>query len=271
MLEAITISERRPSALRSLFRKAFGSRVSKQNFVRPLSQELDPDFPCPCCGKVLSIPASQAGKKARCRHCYQPIRNADPEAGKPALDLSQELDPISHPQDYPLCGHRATVVDYIPRGALAAMPLLVLVAVGVSLIGLLPKGDAKLGLVAAAHGPTPIEILTSPALEAEALVERFLNTRDWTKSVAHVFDGLSVADEIAALSQHRPAGDFKTSSRINDDGTSTVRVNFSDGTYTHFKVANIDGEDLIMWDSNPTRVPNEIHSRMVGMPEMEPE
>ena len=270
MLEAISISERRPSAVSSLFRKAFGSRFSKHNFVRPRSQELDPQFPCPCCSKVLSIPASQAGKKARCRHCYQAIRNADPEAEKPAIDLSQELEPISRPQDYPLCGHRATALDYIPRGALAAVPLLVLVAVGITLVGLLPKGDARLGLASVTYGPTPIELLTSPAVEAEDLVSKFLKAKDWTHGVPHVFDGLSVAEEIAALSKHRPAGEFTTSSRINEAGSSTVRVNFSDGTYTHFQVANIDGEDLILWDANPNGLPNELHSRMVGMPEMEP-
>ncbi|MGI9239900.1 MAG: hypothetical protein ACR2RV_03815 [Verrucomicrobiales bacterium] len=135
---------------------------------------------------------------------------------------------------------------------------------------MLPQGDIGRGAIAAAHAPTPIEVLSSPAVEAENLVSEFLNTSDWTQSVAHVLDGLEVADEIAALSDQIPDGGFKTSSRLNPDGTSTVRVNFSDGTLTHFQVANINGEDLIVWQANPSGMPNELNSRLVGLPEMEP-
>ncbi|MFT4549643.1 MAG: hypothetical protein ACI9UA_003710 [Pseudoalteromonas tetraodonis] len=270
MLEPITISEGRPSAIRTLLRKAIGRLNAKHNFVRPMSQPLDPEFPCPCCAKTITIPASQAGQKGRCRHCYMPIRNAAPNRNKPAADLSRDFDPIARPKDYPLTGHQTTVTDYIPRSALAALPLMTLIVVGLGLLTLLPKTEAGVGLVAATMGPTPIELITSPAIEAEQLVSNFLALPDWTEGVAHVHDGLNVASEIAALSEHLPNGGFATSSKLNDDGTSTVRVNFHDGTLAHFQVANIDGEDLIIWDANPHGLPIDINSRMVGMPEMEP-
>jgi len=270
MFEAITISEGRPSAARTLVRRAYRSRPTRQNFVRPLSQLQDPVFPCPCCSRALSVPVSQAGRRGRCRHCFSPLRNPDPSRGREAIDLSQTLEPVTHPEAYPLCGHRASSIDYIPRGALSALPLLLLIAVGTMLIALLPEGDIGRGAIAAAHGPTPIEVLSSPAVEAELLVSEFLNADDWTLGVAHVLDGLEVADEIAALGDQVPEGGFKTSSKLNPDGTSTVRVNFSDGTLTHFQVANIDGEDLIIWQANPVGIPDEINSRLVGLPEMEP-
>ena len=72
MHQAITISEGRPSAARTLLRRAYRSQPSRQNFVRPQSQLQDPVFACPCCSKALSVPASQAGKPGRCRHCFSP-------------------------------------------------------------------------------------------------------------------------------------------------------------------------------------------------------
>ena len=262
-------AEGRPSALGTLLRRTFRSG-SRQNFVRPQEQLQDPQFPCPKCSKTLTVPVSQAGKKGRCRHCYSPIRNAAPALDRPAVDLSQSLDSIARPEDYPLCGHRASTIDYLPRGVLAAMPLLALVAIGIVLLSLLPKGDVGTGIIAAAHGSTPIEVLGSPAIEAEELVSEFLTTDDWTESVVFVHDGLNVASEVAALSEHLPEGGFSTTSKLNEDGTSTVRVNFQDGSLTHFQVAHIDGEDLIIWDANPNGMPNELGSRMAGLPESEP-
>ena len=273
MIEAITISERRPSALRSALRKAFGPSRSSYNFVRPNTQVLDPTFPCPCCSEKLTVPISQAGKKARCRHCYQPIRICDPKRRQAATDLSRDLDPLSRPSDYPLCGHRASTMDYVPRGAVAVLPLLLLVGFGILLVSLLPKGNAKLGLTAALSGPTPVQLIESPAVNAEQLVSSFLSAEDWTHSVASVHDGLSVAGDIAALNKHLPEGGFKTSSQINKDGTATVCVNFADGSLTHFQVAEIGGEQLIVWESNPGGMRNqfdESRARMVGMPELEP-
>ena len=270
MLQPIPLADRRPSPFRNLLQRAMRPLGGRKNFVRPATQALDPVFPCPSCENSVTVPASQAGKRGRCRHCCSPIRNAAPDRGQPAVDLSKDVHTISHPEQYPLSGHRATPIDYIPRGALAAMPLLVLVAVGIALLSLLPKGDARRGIAAAAGGPTPIQLLTSPAHEAEQLVSDFLNAPDWTHGVAHVFDGLAVADQIAALTEHLPAGGFSTSSKINEDGTSTVRVNFRDGTLTHFQVANIDGEDKILWDALPDGMPFGHHSRMVGMPDLEP-
>ena len=210
--------------------------------------------------------------KGRCRHCYSPIRHADPKRERAAVDLSQALDSVTHPEAYPLWGHRAKAIDYIPRGAISALPLLSLIAIGIALLALLPEGDIGRGVISAAYGATPIEVISSPAIEAETLVRKFLSTPDWTQNVGNVLDGLEVADEIAALTGQVPEGGFHTSSKLNADGTSTVRVNFSDGTLTHFQVANIGGEDLIIWKANPSGLLDDLDpdSQLVGLPEMEP-
>ena len=272
MPDAITISEGRPSMRHTLLKRAFRQLPFRQNFVRPAKQELDPEFPCPNpeCAMTLVLPASQAGKKGRCRHCYSPIRYAAPSKGTPAVDLSRDLDPLKHPEEYALCGHRATVLDYIPRSAIAAVPLLALVALGVILLAMIPRGNAAVGAITAAHGPTPVEVLTSPALEAEELVSKFLTASDWTTSVCHVHAGLEVAGEVAALTARIPEGEFHTTANLNQDGSSTVRVDFTNGSFTHFQVANIDGEDLILWNTNHFGMPDESLSRMAGLPEMEP-
>jgi len=270
MIESISISEGRPSAIRTLLGRAFRPLPNRQNFVRPPEQTLDPTFHCPACETLITVPSSQAGKKCRCRHCYSAIRNADPRANKAAVDLSYDSESITHPDNFPLIGHRAAVLDYLPRGAVAALPLLFLVGLALTLVALLPKGNIKDGVAAGVKGPTPIEIIASPAIGAEDVVTSFLSTSDWTHSVAHVHGGIDVAAQIANLTDRIPEGNFSTSSSVNDDGTSTVQVNFADGSHTKFRVANIDGEDLILWEAYDTRYHNERSLRMVGMP-MEPE
>ena len=270
MLDSILIREGRPSAFRTFRRRLFRSGRA-QNFVRPAPQSADIEFPCPSCDEDLAVPASQAGKKARCRHCYAPLRNPDPTRERGAINLSQTFDPIARPHDYPLCGHRATAIDYMPRSALAAVPLLCLIATAIALIGLAPKGDVTRGAVAAAYHSVPLESLSSNAIEAEQVVAEFLDAPDWTHGVGHVHSGLDYAEEVAALSEILPRGGFSTSSKLNEDGSASVRVRFRDGSLTYFRVANFDGEDLIVWNDHDHALPDEQFSRMVGAPELEPE
>lgn len=265
------IPESRPSPVSSLLKRSFRQVPCRQNFVRPAKQSTDPEFHCPKCSELLTVPGSQAGKKARCRHCYAAIRSAAPGRGLEAVDLSQDLDSLSHPQSYPLCGHRAATFDYIPRSAIAALPLLTLITLALALIALIPKGDAGRGAIAAAYHCVPMGALSSPAVEAEQLVSAFLTAPDWTYSVGHVYSGLEYAGQIASVTENLPEGDFRTTSKLNQDGSATVRVHFRDGTATDFKVAHIDGEDLIVWNNRGTNTPGADYSRMVGMPEMEPE
>ena len=156
MPESTSITEGKASPVRTLLTRSFRAAPRPQNFVRPTKQSADPGFPCPKCEETLFVPASQAGKKARCRHCYAPILSAAPQRDRAAVDLSQDLDPIAHPGSYPLCGHRAVALDYIPRSALAALPLLCLITLALVLIGLAPKGSAKRGAIAAAYHSTPM-------------------------------------------------------------------------------------------------------------------
>ena len=73
------------------------------------------------------------------------------------------------------------------------------------------------------------------------------------------------------MAEKLPEGDYRTSSTLNADGSATVHVRFRDGTRSRFNVAHIGGEDLIVWNPSEVTMPGADYSRMVGMPEMEPE
>lgn len=157
-------------------------------------------FSCPGCHRPISLPRLQAGRKVRCPTCHLPLRAPSPRHRYPVRSMERDIDALLHPELFPdsmTPGHVRIEKDL--RRQSMTMAAMAVMFVLMALKGF--NRISKENIPRVAQAAPSEELIREVRLHefanirprAQALVERFLNARDWRDKAALVRDGWRVA------------------------------------------------------------------------------